>query len=171
MYYCLFSLNKRYFRGPGGVARGLDSGYRAKIRARELASVFSRGMPFRLLAINTAQNSLATVAATFWIEICFSLLARINLIVCQIQLWSQRQPNLNCGSYQDPLDYRELSYLLENVKLYYICLNMFIHTELYIESQRNTQNIIVCHRRLFKQYLLFGVARRHYGIFAFRSTF
>ena len=38
------SPNKRSFRSPGGVVRGLDYINQAKICARELASVVSRGL-------------------------------------------------------------------------------------------------------------------------------
>ena len=40
-----FFPHKRSFRGPGGVIMGVDSCCQAKICARELASVASRGSP------------------------------------------------------------------------------------------------------------------------------
>ena len=44
LYECFFP-NKHSFRSPGGVDRGLDTRSRAKICARELASIASRGPP------------------------------------------------------------------------------------------------------------------------------
>ena len=41
----VFRQNKRSFRGPGGVGRGLDSQHEAQNYARELASVVSRALP------------------------------------------------------------------------------------------------------------------------------
>ena len=40
------SPNKRSFKVPGGVGKGLDLRCRAKICVRELASVVSRGLPW-----------------------------------------------------------------------------------------------------------------------------
>ena len=45
MYIFTYSPNKHSFKGPGGLGRGLDWGGRAKICARELASVSCRGPP------------------------------------------------------------------------------------------------------------------------------
>ena len=47
---CSCSLNKRSFSGSSGVGRGLDLGCRAKICARELASVASWGLHRLILA-------------------------------------------------------------------------------------------------------------------------
>ena len=59
--------SKRSFSAPGGVYRGLDSQHRAKIGARELASVASRGFPwhpaFQLPKLEIQNWSAA--AATF----------------------------------------------------------------------------------------------------------
>ena len=60
------SPNQRSLRGPGGVGRGVDSRWRAKICALELASVASRGPPVdsRLQIPKSKSRKVAATAAT-----------------------------------------------------------------------------------------------------------
>ena len=52
IYICVYSPNKRSFRGSSGV-EGLDLCYRAQICVRKLASVASRGSPVASRLVNT----------------------------------------------------------------------------------------------------------------------
>ena len=89
---CMFvySLDKRRFRVPGGVGRGLNSRWRTKICARELASLASRVYPVasRIKKPNIEILNLAAAAANIWI-LCFASYPCFNVVFQKCQTLSK----------------------------------------------------------------------------------